>query len=235
MIYLVHGDDYAKSRKLIINQQRKLALGLKVEKDISEMSARELYETGCSFDIFGNPPFIVLTIPNTKVAESEEYIMVLKKIPQATTIILLCDRELGRINAFFKGAPELRARVVLNTQPQTSNVFRLVDSVFLQNKSSAYEELEKLSNEDVDAFYILAMLLYGLRNIAHAKFKTAEFSKKSSFIKDKAFVQAQNFTVQNIRELFNFMYATDKKMKTGQINQDIALVYTIEKILGYKQ
>ena len=232
MIYLVHGDDYPKSRKLIINQQKKMPMGLKVEKGVDEFSPRELYETACSFDIFANPPFIVFNIPNTKVDNAEEYIRVMKKIPMETVLIILCDRELGRINAFFKSAPELKAKVILNTQPQTSNIFRFVDSVFLKNKIHAYEELDKLTDEEVDTFYILSMLLYGLRNITHAKFGTKEFAKKSSFIREKAIVQAENFTHQNIRDLYEFMYDIDKKLKTGLVNQEIALVYTIEKILS---
>lgn len=57
MIYIVHGDDYPKSRKLIINQQKKLAMGLKTERDVSDITPKELYEIACSFDIFGNAPF----------------------------------------------------------------------------------------------------------------------------------------------------------------------------------
>jgi len=232
MIYLVHGDDYAKSRKLILNQQKKLSMGLKVERDVADFSPRELYETACSFDIFGNPPFIVLNIPNTKVAESEEYIKIIKKIPNETLLIVLCQRELGRTNAFYKNASTLKAKVVLNNKAQTSNIFKFVDSVFFQNKNASYEELEKLTEEGNDPFYILSMLLYGLRNITHAKFTTVEFAKKSSFVREKALIQTKNFTHQNIKDLFAFMYDMDKKLKTGLINQEIALVYTIEKILN---
>jgi len=232
MIYLVHGDDYAKSRRLVLNQQKKLSMGLKVERDAADFSPRELYETACSFDIFGNPPFIVFNIPNTKIAESEEYIKIAKKIPDKTVLIILCQKELGRTNAFYKNASKLKAKVVLNNKAQTSNIFKFVDSVFFQNKNSSYEELEKLTDEGNDPFYILSMLLYGLRNITHAKFSTVEFAKKSSFVREKALIQAENFTHQNIKDLFNFMYDVDKKLKTGLINQEIALVYTIEKILN---
>jgi DNA polymerase III delta subunit len=230
MIYLVHGDDYAKSRRLILNQQKKLAMGLKDERDISEFSPRELYETSCSFDIFGNPPFVVFTIPNTKVPDSDEYIKIIKKIPQETVLIILCDRELGRANAFLKSAQKLKAKVVLNNKEQISNIFKFVDSVFSKNKAGAYEELEKLTEEGADPFYILSMLLYGLRNITHAKFATVQFAKKSSFVRDKSVTQANNFSQNDIRNLYEFMYNTDKKLKTGLINQELALVYTLEKI-----
>jgi len=232
MIYIVHGDDYAKSRKLILNQQKKLAMGLKVERDISEFSPRELYETACSFDIFGNPPFIVLNIPVTKVAESEKYVKVMKKFPKETVLVILCNRELGRTNSFYKSASDLKAKVALNNLIQTSNVFKFVDSLFFQNKISTYEELEKLTDEGSEPFYVLSMILYGLRTITHAKFSTVEFAKKSSFVREKALIQSENFTHQNIKDLFDFMYDMDKKLKTGLVNQEIALVYSIEKILN---
>jgi len=232
MIYIVHGDDYAKSRKLILNQQKKLAMGLKVERDISEFSPRELYETACSFDIFGNPPFIVLNVPVTKVAESEKYVKVMKKFPKETVLIILSNRELGRTNSFYKSASDLKAKVALNNLIQTSNVFKFVDSLFFQNKISTYEELEKLTDEGSEPFYVLSMILYGLRTITHAKFSTVEFAKKSSFVREKALIQSENFTHQNIKDLFDFMYDMDKKLKTGLVNQEIALVYSIEKILN---
>ena len=232
MIYIVHGDDYPKSRKLIINQQKKLAMGLKTERDISDITPKELYEITCSFDIFGNAPFIVLNIPNTKVAEVEKFLGVMKKIPKETVLIILCSRELGRTNAFYKNAKDLQARVVLNTETQDSNVFKFVDALFMKNKTVAYDELEKLSQEDTNTFYILSMILYGLRNITHAKYNTVEFAKKSNFVRNKAIVQAENFSPQDINELYTFIYRTDKKLKTGLINQEIALVYTVEKILN---
>jgi DNA polymerase III delta subunit len=232
MIYIVHGDDYAKSRRLVLNQQKKLALGLRVEKETEDFSPRELYETACSFDIFGNPPFIVLNIPHTKLAEADDYIKVMQKIPKESVLIILCERELGRTNAFYKNAAKLKAKVVLNNQPQTSNIFKFVDSVFFKNKNTAYEELEKLTEEGADTFYLLSMLLYGLRNVAHAKFSTVEFAKKSNFVREKSLAQAEHYTQQDIRDMFNLMYQTDKKLKTGLINQEVALVYTMEKILN---
>lgn len=232
MIYIVHGDDYAKSRRLVQNQQKKFAMGLRVERDILDFSPRELYETACSFDIFGNPPFIVLTIPHTKVAEAEEYIKIMKKIPKETVLIVLCERELGRTNIFYKSAAELKAKVALNKKPENSNIFSFVDGVFFKNKSVAYEELEKLTDEGADPFYILSMLLYGLRTVTHAKFNTVEFAKKSNFVKEKALSQAEKYSHQDIQDLYDFMYQTDKNLKTGLLSKEIALVYTIEKILN---
>lgn len=232
MIYIVHGDDYPKSRRLVINQQKKMAMGLKVEREAAEFSPRELYETACSFDIFGNPPFVVLNIPHTKMANAEEYIKVMTKIPKETVLIILCARELGRTNAFYKNAAKIRAKVVLNNQPEDSNIFKFVDSVYFKNKHTAYEELEKLTDDGADPFYILSMLLYGLRNLAHAKYNTAQFAKKKSFVREKALSQADRYDHHDIINLFDFMYQTDKKLKTGMIDQNIVLVYTIEKILN---
>jgi len=230
MIYIVHGDDYPKSRRLIINQQKKLAMGLKTERDISDTTPRELYETSCSFDIFGNAPFVVLNIPSTKVANAQDYIEIMKKIPDKTVLIILCDRELGRTNAFYKSAPDLKARVVLNSEVQDSNIFKFVDNVFMKNKMGAYKELEKLHQEDANDFYIMSMLLYGLRNITHAKYHTDVFANKNSFVKNKAIAQANNFSTDEIRDLYLFMYDVDKKLKTGLIDQELALVRTIEKV-----
>ena len=233
MIYLVHGDDYSKSRKLIINQQRKYDIGAKVERDIEDITPRELYEDVASFDLFGNAPFVVLKIPNTKVADVAKFIDVLKKAPEETVLIILAEKELGKTNAFLKEAPNYKAKVALNNKASASNIFNFVDQLFYKNKKRAYQELSVLLDEDADPFYIFSMIFYGMRNLVHAKFNSDEFSKKSSFVQSKALKQAQAFSEEQILDLYDFVYSVEKKLKTGEIHQDMAITYTIEKVANY--
>ncbi len=232
MIYIVHGDDYPKSRRLIINQQKKISSNIKIERDLSNLTPKELYEAACSFDLFGNPPLLVVTLPPGKVAEIKDYLKILKKIPKKTTVILLSEKKLGKTNRFIRSAPELKAKVIFNQKPSISNVFKFLDNLYIQNRKGTYKELESLIEENAEAFFILSMILYGLRNLVHAKFLTGEFLAKSDFVKSKILKQAENFTREEVIGLFDFIYNTDKKIKTGQIQPDIALTHTIEKILS---
>lgn len=231
MIYIVHGNDYPKSRKLIVNQQKKLTSNIKIEKDISEISPKELYEATSAVDLFGNPALVVVNIPTAKVADFDRYLKILKKVPQETTLILLAENKLSKSNLFLKNAPDLKAKIALNQKPPMSNVFKFLDHLFMQNRRGTYQELEKLTEEETEPFFILSMILYGIRNLTHAKYLTDDFLKKSGYVKSKIIKQAENFTKEELIDLFGLAYETDKNIKTGKIQKDIALTQTIEKIL----
>ncbi len=232
MIYIVHGNDYAKSRKAIVNQKSKVDADHIVEEEIENITPRQLYEMLVSFDLFGKPPFIILKVPATKVANFEDYLKILFKTPEQSVLIILCATTLGRTNDFIKYAQELKAKVAHNEKLNESNVFDFVDNLYYKNKKAAYAELQKLEKEETDEFYVFSMVLYGLRNIAQAKFRTEEFQKKSGFMKDKAIRQAENFTVSEIYELFDFFYDTEKKLKTGKIDKSLVIPFSIEKVLA---
>ena len=232
MIYIVHGDDYSKSRKLIINQQKKLTSNVKIEKDLADMSPKDLYEAACSFDLFGNPSLLVVNIPSGKVAGFDDYLRVLKKIPKETTVILLSEDKLAKSNRFLKSAKELKAKVAFNQKPSMSNIFKFLDHLFFQNRRGAYQELENLMEEETEPFFILSMILYGIRNITHAKYLTEEFLKKSDYIKSKMLKQAENYSKDDLKNMFEMAYQTDKNIKTGRVQKDVALTHTIEKILS---
>lgn len=231
MIYIVHGDDYSKSRKLIVNQQKKIASNIKIEKNLAEITPKELYEAACSFDLFGNPSLLVVNIPSGKVSNFSDYLKVLKKVPQETTVILLSDGKLAKSNAFLKSAKELKAKVALNQKPPMSNIFRFLDHLFLQNRRGTYQELEKLAEEETEPFFILSMVLYGIRNLTHAKYLTDDFLKKSGYVKGKILQQAENFNKDDLTTMFELAYETDKNIKTGKVQKDVALTHIIEKIL----
>lgn len=232
MIYIVHGNDYAKSRKLVINQSSKVSAEHITERDIEDIAPKELYEALVSFDLFGQPPFVVLKVPATKVAGYEEYEKAILKTPEQAVLIILCATKLGKANDFIKSAKKFKAKIAFNEKVVESNVFNFVDNLFYKNPTPTYRELQKLQDEDADPFYIFSMMLYGLRTIAHAKHESEEFNKKSGFVKDKALRQAENFTEKEINELFNFFYDTEKKLKTGKISTDLVIPYAIQNVLG---
>ena len=79
MIWIIHGDDYAKSRTFILNQQKKLLVENKREIKLSESSPKEILEAASSFDLFGKAPFIVLSTTDYKQTDFSKFAEVLKK------------------------------------------------------------------------------------------------------------------------------------------------------------
>lgn len=207
MIYLVHGENFAYSRNIVLNQQKKLSAQNRVEISINDTTPAQLQDLTTSFDMFGNPPFVVLDISGAGRMNVEEYIQALKKVPQETTLIILSSKTLSKSNPFIKEAGTLSIKVVFNEKKAEGNIFKFVDLLFNANRNGVYKELQNLILEDQDPFYIFSMILYGARKYHH-KFKG-----------------------ESLKNLFKELYQIDIKIKTGAISPDMFIPYTVEKIL----
>jgi len=232
MIYIVHGDDLSKSRIMIQNQQKKLGIESRVEFEINEISPEILHEKGCSNDLFGNPPFIVLDITNLGRSNTDPYIEMLEKIPMTTTVIILSGKTLSKTNAFIKNAPKLKAKLNLSEMAPKSSIFNLVDAVFNKKRSVSYEELSKLLNDGVSSFEILSMLFYGLRTVASAKFETPAYKKMHDFVKRKSSAQSKNFSEKELKNLFEEFRKLDMKSKLSEIDEELLVPMAIELVLN---
>jgi DNA polymerase III delta subunit len=230
MIFIIHGENNSKSREVILQLQKKLNRQNKKEVNITETSANQLLDLGISYDIFSEAPFIVFDITGTNQRNFDDYIEVLKKIPEETVVVIYTTKELTKANAFIKSATVLKAKIMQNQPEFTPSVFKFTDALFSKDKNNAYREYRNLTLADDDAFYIFSMVLYGLRNVAHVKFKSPSYSKMAPFIKMKAQKQAEKFTEEEIKENFTTCYRLDKDLKTGKISPQILIPYLIEKI-----
>jgi DNA polymerase III delta subunit len=232
MIYIVHGDDISKSRILIQNQQKKLNIESRIEINLTDITPEEIYERSHSNDLFGNPPFIVLDITSAGRMNMDKYIEMLEKVPAATTIIILSGKSLPQTNAFIKNSSKLRAKINANEIIPQSNIFSFVDAVFYRQREKAYSELSKLLNDRVSPFEILTMFFYGLRTLASAKFNSPAFSRLHDFVKRKALSQANLFTENQIKNIFEELRIIDMKSKLSEIDEELLIPMAIEKVLN---
>lgn len=231
MILIIHGENLPRSREIILQLQKKVNSTNKKEVGIEEVTPRELKEMMVSFDIFSEPPFIVLDISDAGRKNVKEYIETLKEIPKESHFVALANKELPSTNAFLKSTKELNAKVVLNRTAPTSNVFRFIESLFSKNRSATYSELRRLLLKDEDPYYLFSMILYELRNITHAKFDSPHLIKMNPFVKNKATKLAKDFSREDIFKLYREFYSIDKDVKTGKISPDLMIPYTVEKVL----
>lgn len=232
MIYILHGENLALARSLILNLQKKLNVEERREFGLLDITPSQLLEAVTTFDLFGNPPFVVFDITNMGRTNVDDYIKVLYQVPSPANLIILAAKELTASNAFIKAAPDLKAKVVLSASKPTANVFKFLDSLFSQNRSSAYTELRNLIVSGEDHFYLFSMTLYQLRNIAHAKFNSPRFNKLAPFVKSKAKKLAERFSQEQIKEFYSYFYSLEKDSKTGKISIDVAIPLAVEKVLN---
>ena len=234
MIHIVHGENLSASRTSVLNLQKKLNVQSKIELLLSDTTPQNLLELCSSFDIFGNPPFIVLDISLAGRADLDKYVTVAKKIPKETTLVILTSKVLPKTNAFIKEVTNLKAVVLQNQNFKNSNIFKFADLVFSGNRGTAYKELTKLVQDAEDPFYIFSMLIYNLRNITYAKFGSSAFTKTAPFAKAKAKAASEKFTEEALTKLYKEFYLMDKDVKSGAVLADLLIPLAVERVFNAK-
>ena len=232
MIYIVHGDDLVKSRNLILNQQKKLGIEGRIEIDISDASPEKVFDATHSSDLFGGSLYVVLNISKAGRTNLEPYLKAIQKPSPKTTIVIVSDKVLSQTNLFIKNAQKLGAKVVLNQKIPEGNTFRFVDALLSKQRAKTYQELAKLISQDQDPFETFATMLWGLRNVVHAKFKSPSFSGIKDFIKSKSMVQEKLYTKDSLVKIFQELSKIDKDSKTGVIESSMMLTLAVEKVLN---
>lgn len=118
-----------------------------------------------------------------------------------------------------------------------SNIFDLVDSLAQKNISQAHQELQKLLQAGENELYILTMIVNQFRNllivkdlsensnfqIPASKFQVTRLSGLHPFVAEKSLRQCRNFTLQELKAIYQILLEYDIKIKSGQIEPKLAL------------
>ncbi len=232
MIYIVHGDDFTKSRNLILNQQKKLSVESRTELDMCDLTPEDLFSRVHSSGLFGDKQFLVLNISKSGRTNPEPYIEKLGKIPENVILIILSDKILTGSNAFIKKSEKLGAKIIFNQKAPLSSTFKFVDALFYKQRDAAYRELSKLNEDQIDAFEIFAMVAWGLRNVTQAVFNNQKFFSGKDFIRNKVYSQSKLFTPESLKKIYSSLSNLDKESKTGGIDPEALVPMTVEKVLN---
>jgi DNA polymerase III delta subunit len=230
MIFLLHGDNITLLEKALL-EFKKTIDGETLEFNAADITPPQFLDAARTFDIFQNPPFIVMRFE--KSVDVQPYYELLDQVPKETKTVLVFPYSLGVTHILMKNPKKVLIKESSVAQKKNADIFRFVDSVFLQNRKLAHAELEALVDEKNDPFYIFSMILYGLRNIFYAKFNSPELATMKDFSKRKALSQAAKFEESEIIDLFAFMHDLDKKVKTGELPADLMNFLAVEKVLAY--
>lgn len=231
MIFIVHGNNPSKSREIILNNQNKLGIKSRIEKNLTDLQPQEVYELAAAQDLFGEKTFIVLDITQFRKLSIDDYVAALKKAPKDSIIVILAQKSLTKTNAFIKASTELNAKIMETAEIVEGDVFKFVNVLFSKNRAGTYAEYQKLMDSDADIFSTFGMILYGLRNLLGYYAQTEKYKNMKPFQTASIQKQAQLFSFERVKELYNILYGLEKKLKTGGIPQDMFLVTVIENIL----
>ncbi|MBU2539697.1 hypothetical protein KJ786_00840 [Patescibacteria group bacterium] len=132
------------------------------------------------------------------------------------------------------------ADVKLLVKPKIeTDIFKTIDAIAQKNKKQALNLLYK-HLEDGDApLYLLSMIGYQFRNLLIVK-DLAErntpynlIAKKSGlhpFVVRKAYDQMRQFSLQELKKIYQRIFEVDLNIKTGRIEPEIALEMLIMKL-----
>lgn len=224
MIFIIHGENYARSREYVGEIKEKVKAKNVSEISVEDVTPVQLFDVLTSGDIFGNNPFVVFDISNAGRKNMDAYINFFEKVSNNTLLIIITSKELAATNVFIKNSTKLNAKIINNKAYPTSNVFAFVDSVFAFDRTGSYKELHKLTTSGEDQIGIFSMMVWSLRNIANAKLNSA------ARVQPRFYSIAKRFSEDDIKYLYDEFYTLDKNVKLGLILQDILVPTAIEKV-----
>jgi len=121
-----------------------------------------------------------------------------------------------------------------------NNIFNLVDALGNRELKKAGRKLEELLKSGEPPLYILTMIIYQFRNIllvkdlltrGKGKSEIAKEIKLHPFVLQKTFSQAENFSLGQLKKIYQYLVDADLAIKTGKIEPQLALNLLITKIL----
>jgi len=113
-----------------------------------------------------------------------------------------------------------------------SNIFKMIDYIGQKNTKEACQELAFLKESGENEIYILTMMVYQFRNLIQARdvlnqggnsYDLRSRAKIHPFVAKKSMKQAQNFTLKELKKIYNHLLKIDLGIKTGKLDPNIAL------------
>ncbi len=162
-------------------------------------------------------------------------------------LIAYVGNDLWQINNEIKKLISYKAGQIINTQDvelmikskMDLNIFKTLDALAQKDKKTAlrllHEHLEKGENE----IYLLSMFIYQIRSLLKLKdlidkgtpfYNLAKISKLHPFVVKKSSEQLRNFTLDQLKKIYQQLLEIDLKIKSGRIDGTTALDLLIGEI-----
>ena len=225
MIYVFHGDNIVESRNQI-NLLRKEPETIYFELDPDSITLDTVSNKYFSSELFQRKLLVVVDATLDKSVNYVRLIELLKKTASENTLIFWSRGTLSKTHPLIKSGLTVREF----KEEVKSSVFSFLDALFEKRKKDAYREFGKLISNGTDEFEILAMVVYGARNISYALFDSQAMSRLHPFVKRKTLAQAKLHDKESFCAFFRFLYEGDLNLKTGRADPLVLLPLVIEKI-----
>ncbi len=125
-------------------------------------------------------------------------------------------------------------------KPQTEvNIFKTIDAIVARNRKTALRLIHKQIEDGENPSYLLSMINFQFRNLLIVK-NLIEKNKPYNlilkisglhpFVVAKTYEQANKFTFQELKKIYQKIFQVDFEMKTGRVEPETALDLLISEI-----
>lgn len=150
------------------------------------------------------------------------------------------SNEIKKLSCFKKGGCILLKDIDIFIKPKIeSDIFKTIDAIASNNKKDALSLIHKhIENGDAPA-YLLSMINYQFRNVLNIKdlmekrYPFNLIASKSGlhpYVVKKTYFQAQSFSSDGLKKIYQKIFQTDLDSKTGRLGAEEALDMLIAEI-----
>lgn len=148
------------------------------------------------------------------------------------------QNEIKKLINYKKGQKVELEDVELLVRPKIEpDIFKTIDAIALKNRKQALELLHQHLKKGDNPLYLLSMINFQFRNLLtvralsestnyYPNLQMNSLSKKLGmhpYVARKSIQQAKKFSFEEIKKIYQKIFQTDLKIKTGQLNPEIAL------------
>lgn len=204
-LHLLHGPGRTGSRKKLLDLKQKFDPNNVVvfEGDINNQEVSSLLAT---LPMFSDERVIILENPD------ENFVLDSSLITHHSSLILWFDHEVSEKKPIMEWVRKNNGQILHFPESKEISVFPFLD--YLGNRDKrAFWEMDKLKKAHYDSQYLITMIFYLLRNLIY----TPETAK--DFVKKKNSKMRDNFSREELVNLYKFILETDFKIKSGLIDE----------------
>lgn len=150
------------------------------------------------------------------------------------------SNEINKLENFKKGLVIKKEDVALLVKPRLEmDIFKTIDALAAKNKAQALLFLQKHIDAGDNALYLLSMVAYQFKNLlvikelAEKGLMYASIVKKSGlhpFVVKKNYFAANQFSFEELKNIYRKIYQIDCDIKTGKIEAETALDLLVSQI-----
>ncbi|MEE9284902.1 MAG: DNA polymerase III subunit delta [Dehalococcoidia bacterium] len=157
----------------------------------------------------------------------------------------LLDQEIDKLSLFAGPEPITEEMVrQMVSSAREARIFDLMDSAIQRRQAAAMRELERLLVQGEPAPRILTMLTRQIRLMVQAKSLVGGGASRSDlmsglgtssdFVVDKSLEQARAYSMDELKALYRRLLEADLSIKTGAVDEKLALELLVAEMAGRK-